>query len=340
MAGIVLTVCWFWREQPVPKLDTQTDPCLKSIAEKLNTIIIPDYPTAGLTFAEAIEHLRLKSREFAPSTPRESAKGINIVIIAGGERKLPSTAGHSLRDVPLSEALRHLTGLVELKYTVERHAVAIREVLEESTPVYRKTTGLQHRMEKIILPTVQFQDATLEEAVEYLRVSRGCLDMTDGDRPAPAFNYVLHLREGVKRPPISVDLRDIPLSEALRYCAEISAAKLRYDPFAVVVTDEDIGASSVGLPVTSSAPLILPAVELAGATLAESLELIRLKSRELSPDHREINVTVMPGSSTASIDLWLKDIPISEALRYIAELSGHTLTFDGSSFVLSPRNVR
>jgi len=339
VAGIALAVCWFWREKPVPKLDTLTEPRLISIAEKLNTIIIPDYPTAGLTLEEAIEHLRLKCRESDTLTTGLFEKGINMVIIAGGERKLPATAGLPLRDVPLGEALRHLTSLVGLKFTLERHAVAIREIQDSRKPVYQKTTGLQHRMEKIIRPTVNFGNATILEALEYLRVSLGCLDISEGDKSAPPLNYVLHLREGVKRTPISLDLRDIPMSEALRYCAEISAAKLCYDHFAVVVTDEETGEPSEGLPNTSS-QVILPAIDLTGATLDESLEFIRLKSRELSPDHREIHVVVMPGASNASIDLWLKDIPISEALRYIAELSGHTLTFDGSSFVLSPRSVR
>lgn len=88
--------------------------------------------------------------------------------------------------------------------------MTIREQNDQRVPIDQKTTGLQHRMEKIILPTVQYQNATIEEAVEYLRVSRGCLDMTEGEKEVSSLNYVMHLRESVKRPPVSLGLKDIP----------------------------------------------------------------------------------------------------------------------------------
>lgn len=77
-------------------------------------------------------------------------------------------------------------------------------------------------------------------------------------------------------------------------------------------------------------------MDLTGATFEESLGFIRRKSQELSPDHREINIVVTPGASNTSIDLSLKAIPITEALRYIAEVSGHNLSYNGRNYVLSP----
>jgi hypothetical protein len=37
------------------------------------------------------------------------------------------------------------------------------------------------------------------------------------------------------------------------------------------------------------------------------------------------------------ITLDLKNVPVFEALRYIAELSGHTLSADDHSIILTPR---
>lgn len=309
-----------------------------SLEEKLNTIIIPDYPTSEVALEEAVEVLRMKSREFDTTSAGSGIKGVNIVIVAGGSLKLPAASGLSMRGVPLAEALRHITGLVGLKYTVERHAVAIREQNDQRVPVYQKTTSLQNHMEKRILPTVQFQDASLEEALEYLRVNRGCYDM--GDKIPPPLNYVLHLREGVKRPPISIDLKDIPLDEALRYCAEISNVRLRYDPFAVVATDAETESASASLPATSSAQPILPLMDLTGATLEESLHFIRVKSRELNPDRSELSIVVKPGAPRASITLCLSQIPLSTALCYIAEVSGNKLSYDVRSYVLSPVGLK
>lgn len=237
--------------------------------------------------------------------------------------------------------MHHITSLVGLKYTVEQHAVAIREQDDYRVSVYQETAGhLQKRVDQIILPAVQYQNATIEEAVEYLRVSRGCLDLNDGENVVPHFNFILHLREGVKRPPVSLALKDIPLGEALRYCVEISGVKLRYDAFAAVLTDEESRDPGGSLPESLYSRLILPAMDLSGATLEESLGFIRFKSQELSPDHREIQVMVTPGVSKTSINLALKSIPIIEALRYIAETSYHTLSYDGRSYVLTPVGVK
>lgn len=57
-----------------------------SLEEKLNTIVIPDYPAAGITFEEAIEVLRVKSRAEGSYSSR---MGVNIVIISRGARELP-----------------------------------------------------------------------------------------------------------------------------------------------------------------------------------------------------------------------------------------------------------
>lgn len=333
VAGITLPICWFWRDEALPKAAQSQERRDKSVAEKLNTIIIPDYPTSDVTLEEAVEILRVKSRDCDTNVPGLWDRGVNIVIIAGGERKLPDSARLPLRDVPLGEALRHVAELAHLKFTIEPHAVTIREPQDMRVNYHQKTSALQQRLEKMIRPTVQFQDATLEEAVEYLRISRSCLDASDDALNYVPLNFVLHLRDGIKRPPVSLDLRDIPINEALRYCAEISNARLRHDTAAVMITDFKPDASVLSAPAVSP---VLPTVELEDATLAEALDFVRLKSRELNPDHRETSITVKPGGASQPITLFLKSISIHETLRYIAELSGHRLSLDGQVYALSP----
>lgn len=333
VAGIVLPICWFWHKKAAPHVEASAEPHSRSLAEKLNTIIIPDYPAAGITLAEAIEHLSIKSRKYDTLTTESGIKGVNIVIIAGGERQLPAASEFPLRDVPLGEALRHVTSLVNLKYTIEPHSVAVRETHDMRAPDYRNASALQRRLEKRVLPTVNFQNASLEEAVEYLRMSRVCLDASDTQIADIPFNFVLHLREAIKRPAVSLDLKDIPMSEALRYCAEISNSRLRYDTAAVMITDVETDASAPDSPANSP---VLPTVEFQDATLAESLEFVRIKSREFGPDHREISIKVKPGASGPPITLSLKNISIHETLRYIAELSSHKLSVEGGNYVLSP----
>ena len=333
VAGVALPVCWLWHEKAVSEAIQGDKSRDRSVAEKLNTIIIPDYPTSDVTLEAAVEILRLKSRERDTPVPGSSNRGVNIVIIAGGERHLPARSSLSLRDVPLGEALRHVTGLVNLKFTIEQHAVAIREPQDMRAPDDQKGSAVQQQLGKMIRPTIQFQDATLEEAVEYLRMSRGCLDDGNASMTAVPLNFILHLREGIKRPPVTLDLKDIPISEALRYCAEMSNARLRYDTAAVIITDIE---TDLFAPDTSAASPILPTVEFQDATLAEALDFVRIKSRELNPDHRETSITVKPGGTSPSITLSLKNISIHETLRYIAELSSHSLSLEGPAYELRP----
>jgi hypothetical protein len=81
--------------------------------------------------------------------------------------------------------------------------------------------------------------------------------------------------------------------------------------------------------------IILPSVEFRDATLVEAVEFIRAKSREHDPDKKGVNILIK-GDGTAKITLSLKNVPVSEALRYCAELSDHKLTSDAQSFLLTP----
>ncbi|MEZ5386415.1 MAG: hypothetical protein R3F13_12955 [Prosthecobacter sp.] len=310
---------------------------VESIQVKLNQIILPDFSPTEISLEEAIEYLRVKSREFDTTTTETSQKGVNFVIIGGSDEKLPASVGLRLNDVPLAEALRLITESAGMKFVVEPYAVAIRDKDDKRGPSKRPSTNtLRPKVEKIILPTVQFQDATIEEAVEHLRISRACLDADGHSSTTMALNYVLKLRPNDMRPKISLDLKDAPLSEALRYCAEIAGATLRYDRFAVVITDKD---AAPAVPLVVNAPassLILPQVALSGATLQEAVDFIWMKSRELDPAHQAISITIQPGAPSSTIDLDLRDIPASEALRYLAELSGHTLSWDGTQYSLTP----
>ncbi|MBL9180123.1 MAG: hypothetical protein JNM65_18820 [Verrucomicrobiaceae bacterium] len=316
---------------PTPEKPTE------SLGAKLNRIIIPDFPPTDVTLEDALEFLRVKSREFDPTITKTSQKGVNFVIISGNVKNLPAIDGLKPKDMPLSETLRYITESVGLKFVVEPQAVAVREKDDERGPSKGPSTNAhQLAMEKTILPTVQFQGATIEEAVEYLRVSRVCLDADDHTSATMTLNYVLKLRTNDKRPKISLDLKDIPLSEALRYCAEIAGVTLRYDSFAVVITEENTAPAAPPAVKGLASSLILPHVALSGATLKEAVELIRIKSRELDTAHNGVSIIIQPGDPASSIELDLKQIPVIEALRYIAELSNHMLSFENNDFVLTP----
>lgn len=89
-------------------------------------------------------------------------------------------------------------------------------------PMAPGAANLMQKMNSIILPNVIFEDATLEEAVQFLRTKSG---------------VNIHIAAmGIKpSASISLNLKDVPLSEALRYVTELSQMKFKVESGAVVI---------------------------------------------------------------------------------------------------------
>ena len=49
-----------------------------------------------------------------------------------------------------------------------------------------------------------------------------------------------------------------------------------------------------------------------------------------------MNILVKPGGVAGTISLSLKQVPVNEALRYVAELTSHKLTVEGNTYILTP----
>ncbi len=94
-----------------------------------------------------------------------------------------------------------------------------------------KTVAQMQKMDRIILPRVQFQEATIEEAIEFLRTKSRDLDTS-----SPGGGGVNLILPNFDSPPsarISLDLKDVPLSEALRYVTELAQMKYKVESNAV-----------------------------------------------------------------------------------------------------------
>ena len=209
-----------------------------------------------------------------------------------------------------------------------------------STKPAPTTDTLQARLEKIIIPHMQFQGATVAECIEYLRVQSRDLDTTTTDPTARGVNILYKASNPPSNAAITLDLKEIPLGEALRYIVELASLKMSIQPNAVVIAQSlpATGAESLepAIPPPSS-KILFPNLEFRDATLAECIDFIRIKSRELDPDKKGVNIIVKPGGdASAHITLSLTNVPVSEALLYCAELANHKLTSDAQSYFLTP----
>ncbi len=97
------------------------------------------------------------------------------------------------------------------------------------------TVYLTRKMQEIIFPQVQFAGASIEEAVEFLRVKSRDLDVNETDPSKKGVNIILKAGDNPVSASISLDLKDVPMVEALRYVTELAGMKYKVEPFAVLI---------------------------------------------------------------------------------------------------------
>lgn len=196
--------------------------------------------------------------------------------------------------------------------------------------------SVDEELKRIVIPTVSFENATLEEAVEYLRVRGVCVDSPD-DGPY-AVNTIIMPEDDDSKTLLSLDLKDVTMGDVLRKIAGMSGKKLTVHPYAAIIGPSKTAAPSwkpiAGLKANQ---IIFPAVEFQGATLEEAVEYFRVKSRLHDPQKTGVEVRIKSGiSDKPVISVSLRDIPMPEALFYCAELAGFKLSVVGQDFLLTP----
>ncbi len=269
---------------------------------------------------------------------------------------------------------------------------------------------LRDKATAIILTKVKFKDATLAQAIEYLQIKS-----TELDPQHAGLNLVIEKPDHEKGALISLDLTNVPVSEALRYVASLSNRVVRYEALATVVAPKPAagemvtrayklpvgaaakvanakewlgskgvafdGAASAALvvkntqeqqqaveaivstlvagdaggPPAAAAPtapqsplvakasaIIIPTVQFRDATIAEALDFLRAKARALDPDKKGVSIMIRDSDlpKDAHISLDLKNVPLTEALRYTAELGGLEVVAEAYAFILKPKSSK
>lgn len=138
----------------------------------------------------------------------------------------------------------------------------------------KNTDYIQNKLNRIIIPKIEFHDATVREAIDFLKQKSRDLDTTEPDPTRRGVNIVLKLDSGVSSssmPPapiipsattipgidttttpaapapsspttalpsearITLSLNQIPMMEALRYITNLAGLKIKVEPYAVSI---------------------------------------------------------------------------------------------------------
>lgn len=218
----------------------------KKNLQELQEIIIPEIELQEATLAEAVEFLNRRSLEVD-----STKKGVKINI---AHENLAQTKIINLRliNVPLTVVLEYVCRSTMTRYTVEGREISIVRLEEPQDPAAetsQETTKLElleRGAEKAILqklrikiPVIELNQATLEEAIAFLRVRSIALD-PEPDPNKKGLNFVLRKKPGAHQDPnaLIVDslvARGFTIKQVLDAICIKTKMKYRVDEFAVTL---------------------------------------------------------------------------------------------------------
>ncbi|HSI13942.1 MAG TPA: hypothetical protein VK961_17985 [Chthoniobacter sp.] len=125
-----------------------------------------------------------------------------------------------------------------------------------------KSLPIERQVASIIIPQIQFRDATLGSAVDYLKKSA---DRQSGGKVA--VNFVVQLpQEQINTQTVTLALSQVPFTEAVRYLASVANLDVEYQKFAIVLKPKNgESASSATVPGAGAPTVPAPTNTLPGA---------------------------------------------------------------------------
>lgn len=164
----------------------------------------------------------------------------NIAARRGMEQV--NVARQKYADTSYSEArgdmLRQVNKAWELP--VRRFDGVASQIIEQPTIDTRGTASLNRKLDDIILPSINFNETTVREALDELKRRAAAADRDEQDPARKGINIVLKLTPEQESAilPFSLSLTDVPLRVAIDYVARASNLKLKVEPYSVVVVPQ------------------------------------------------------------------------------------------------------
>ncbi len=122
---------------------------------------------------------------------------------------------------------------------VTKYSAGQSQVIEQPVIDTRGTASINRKLEEIRIPSLNFREATVREALDFIKQRSKALDVTEPDENKRGINIVLKLdpasqaADSAQR--ITLALTDVPLGEALRYVATAASLKVKVEPYAVAI---------------------------------------------------------------------------------------------------------
>jgi bla regulator protein BlaR1 len=353
---------------PVPK---NSDP-QELLQQKMKSLIIPSINFNDATVEEAVQLLNQRSQALDTSEADPAKRGVYFRLlspgaIAGEPVELPKIT-LQLQDMPLSAVLQHICDAANLYYSVSDKVVILfpggKRTVNVGAPKNSPAQELlQQKMNSLIIPTINFNNATVEEAIQFLLQQSQALDTNESDPQKRGVNFALQLPDSADASlKVSMRSQNLPLVAALQSICDAANLQFTVTDQAVVISPRNKanGQPAGAFPESSDAreamlkklnsTLRPPSFELNHASIQEALELLHSLSQiidlasEPDPQKRGVNFVVHTknppageASELSKITLKFDNVTLAEALQSICDATNLTYTVSDHMVTLSPK---
>ncbi len=213
-------------QPPVPAPMAADLPGEHAIAKKMKRIIIPVIDFEDMPLEEVVDFLRLRSVELDKEAPEDN-RGVNFVIrhlrhVDGEKQPLPHVT-LKVRNVSVFAAVSLITQQIGYRCVVDQFAATLLPQGDDAPPPVKivpppppEPQGpAVDRARKLILPVVNFEDVSLQEAMDFIQLRSAEFDPGKKGLKielAPHADPKARIRE--------LRLRNVPVDMVLRYCCE------------------------------------------------------------------------------------------------------------------------
>ena len=193
--------------------------------------------------------------------------------------------------------------------------------------------ALEKKLDKIVIPMVKFDDTSLEEAIDFLRLRSRELDTTTEVSALKGVNLVV--REGKAEPGrLTMDLRNVTLRKAIENVAEAAGLTMTVSSFTVTLIPseyaEQLEKLAQSKAMKAASEIIIPVVDIEDVSLKEAVDFLNLRAAELAKDGKapKIELGKLEKGEARVRALKLRNVPLSQALMHVAEQSKVALFAD------------
>lgn len=231
-------------------------PGAAAIHEKLKNIVVPMIEFEDTPLAEALEFLRATELDSVEIEP--ASRGINLAI----RKPTPGEPDADLsrrrvrelrvRNVPLAQALKYICDQTKTRYVVDNASIffldgQMAQSKQDFDTAKMGEKAIMEKLRNIIIPRIDFEDTTIEDAVDFLRHRAAELDRSEVDPTRMGVNFVVRMREesGGSGNPASfrvktLKVRDVSLETVLKSICAQTQTKYEIDDFVVLISADRV----------------------------------------------------------------------------------------------------